>query len=794
MVTAGLGINVSGVWSKPLQRMGLNLLVWGLGAALLALLTHWSGLPDSPAEGLFAVNGAASPQGWRFLLYALMPLGFILVALGGEFLAGWISSHFSGPPTPLMMRAISTWRKANQWAFIALPVLMATVVWHGFLGDWALVAGLVWFASLGVQAVFAGRLLWVAAGEVPWRVMAPKKADRLLAGGTALVFLCLFVCLNFWTAHTVSTCGDEQIYLVNTSRLLRAVGLAPHKLTDPQRLQKFYWGRWSKEFRAEIKGDFAFNVILAPGYKAAGRIGALATLSVTAALCLACFFWLLRRLAYPPRTALAATWLMGLTAPFLQMGQHVYPGALAALGVVLGMHLLLKFKEHYWPALAGLALVAGGITVIKDRFLASAAGLALAVAWLTKRQEGGLRRLVVLSLSVLVLGAAGLLALYSMEAFRPAVRHLLASAISPPGFKDLGLATLLALPALFFDQQFGLLIYCPWLALALAGVAFFWRDHHEAAVCSVLIAASTLTIVLIWRWIQWDGGFTPPGRFLAPLLPLFFLWTMPALRNRASRWWQGVLVFLAGASVLISLALSFMPIWRFHRRSGVNNLLAELGDLFDSVIYRFFPSFISYHAPDMLIALPWAALVAVLGLMLWQERKRGEDLNIALGSSWRLSILEATAGATVLLALLVVAGRMVPTWELAGNAMQRQGGLLYGTYYPKRVYLVLDRPGDRAWTRIVWGAHTRRITLVARHQLVREKPVNEKEAAALNNSEMPVIRIAVDGKTLGEVRIRRGWGKYTFSPRLRPGVHTLDINYLFRKERDQVVIDRIILQ
>lgn len=110
---------------------------------------------------------------------------------------------------------------------------------------------------------------------------------------------------------------------------------------------------------------------------------------------------------------------------------------------------------------------------------------------------------------------------------------------------------LLAVVGMFGDQQYGLFFYSPWLALGL-GCAWAARRRlppHLWRGC-VAVVATLIGIVVAWRWIQWDGGFTPPGRFLAPtLIPLGL--------------WAAVLVARSGSridSMILSLAGEYPPV------------------------------------------------------------------------------------------------------------------------------------------------------------------------------------------------------------------------------------------
>jgi hypothetical protein len=113
-----------------------------------------------------------------------------------------------------------------------------------------------------------------------------------------------------------------------------------------------------------------------------------------------------------------------------------------------------------------------------------------------------------------------------------------------------------ALPGLFLDQEFGLLVYAPFLALAIPGALQLWkRDRARTLVGLALVAAAVATAA---SWHMWRGGFNPPGRLLVPIVPVLSVFAAGALGGglRAGAallvgWslWAGVLGGVAPALV-----------------------------------------------------------------------------------------------------------------------------------------------------------------------------------------------------------------------------------------------------
>ncbi len=94
-----------------------------------------------------------------------------------------------------------------------------------------------------------------------------------------------------------------------------------------------------------------------------------------------------------------------------------------------------------------------------------------------------------------------------------------------PALRDVGVR----LGGLLFDQEYGLLIYAPIYALALAG--FVGLDG--VLVRRILfVVGSYLALVLcpITNVHGWTGGWSPPARMLMPIVPLLAIPLIAAVR------------------------------------------------------------------------------------------------------------------------------------------------------------------------------------------------------------------------------------------------------------------------
>lgn len=256
-----------------------------------------------------------------------------------------------------------------------------------------------------------------------------------------------------------------------------------------------------------------------------------------------------RRLA--PRLAVAGGYALG---------SPVFPLTVSALGhVPAGMALFGAFAA-LTPA-DGASAVRGRRAVLAGLLLGLAvaieypAALAAAVVCACALWRARPRRPTLLHLLAGATAPLLLLAAYQQAVFgRPwdtGYAHLDPASVYAAGQAGALLGVGWPRPdvalALLGGPRRGLLVYAPWLLLALPGGLLLWRRHRPPAqaalgVCGALLAVNS-------GYAFWDGGASWGPRHLVPALPFLALLALPG----AARWPRTALL-LSGASVLLTLA------------------------------------------------------------------------------------------------------------------------------------------------------------------------------------------------------------------------------------------------
>jgi hypothetical protein len=738
------------LWLGLLPKVGLAV-AWAFFGGLVA---HGLTLPDSAAGALASHWGLNRPDGWIWFLRVLAPLGLLLMSLAGHCLAA------------VTGRAPD---RRDWLAYLVLPLLLGFTALHNSLPAWPLLCGLAYLLALTWQMGLSCAVLWQNSQH------GASLSHRQLSWGLGGLSLALYLALTLWVVQAVGTSGDETIYLIDADRLLASLGLSAGDAASPAKRLAFYWGRWSPALAAPLGEGWAFITLLAPGFGLAGRIGALAILGLAGAACLGIFTSLGLRLGYQRGTVLLAALLLGFSLPLLQMTQHVYPGVLGALLVTLGLRLLPALGGRSWQVLSALAGIGLLLVLVKFRLAPVALGLLL-TAWLAAWQRlpgwrrglawGGLAGAAIL---------AGLLgaALVGVPGLESLAREL-------KGIPKLHLTLMsLTVPGQLFDQQFGLLAYAPWMLLALAAMPRFGREQPGMLLYSAVIFCMGFGLLTLWRWLQWYGGFTPPTRYLTPLLPILALWALPALQRGGAWLWRLLVASLALLSWALAFAYTLAPQWRFHRRTGINNLLGWLGDTLGSVLHRFFPSFNEAAGVSWAPLLFWLALLAAAAVYLWRRPQPAPSVE---RPPWRGASLTAAALALLLVVAggLIGLGRTLPSGALPAENLLSSHSILHGDYYDQPVQLVLRRPGDWGQTTIIGGGPGHLTVTVRRY---RGTPAV---------GAPPVLAFLVDGKEVGRLSIPdASWRNYSFGLQAEPGPHRLRVLLASSNGRDAVGLDRL---
>ncbi|MCM3878593.1 MAG: hypothetical protein ND807_00655, partial [Vicinamibacterales bacterium] len=508
---------------------------------------------------LLGALGVAGPGAGvaRFgILPPLWLLPLLMLASGG---AAWLWQLSASTAAPLFFSLVVV----LPWLPFQVPD--AFLLWTGHITIF------VW------AAVFAGMCIAHGVRPPAWF------ADARRAPGIAALIACLlFVASGFRLAGLVPG-GDEPHYLVITQSLLNDGDLRIENNHARGDYREYFAGSLAPDYLRRGKDGQIYSIhapglpaVVAPAFELFGYRGVVLFLSIVAALGTA----LLWRVSYSLTNSAGAAWFGcvsgALSVPFFFQAFSIYPDGLAATILLFACAPLVQDarqigRGRWWAIGAVLAL----LPWLHTRFslLAGAIGIVLALRLVNSR-EG--RSLLVVLLTLPVVSALAWFGFFYVIYGTPSPSAPYGTYTqSAPG------NVLNGLPALFFDQQFGILPYAPVYAVCLVGLLALARRRLRLAIELTAIVVPYLLVTAMYH--MWWAGGSSPARFAVPVLPLLalpgaYLWK--EARHSATRA-MAIALLLASAGISLSLVVVDSGRLAYNFRDGYSLAAERLSPIVD---------------------------------------------------------------------------------------------------------------------------------------------------------------------------------------------------------------------
>ena len=284
----------------------------------------------------------------------------------------------------------------------------------------------------------------------------------------------------------------------------------------------------------------------------------------------------LDRLGHPEWIVLIVVSVAWLSAPVLSNSFLIFPEAFALLVTALTIREWAGPNRQWTARDSAIVLALGALPWLHRKYALYAAALLVVFVWRKRHALASTGRAAVAGNLLLFIAPQLALMLWTYHYWGNFAGPL---AIEGLPFSMAALRNGAA--GLLVDRENGLLCWAP--VYALLPAAWWLRRSHGAIWL--------LPVIALWlpsaAHDQWWGGFSPAGRFLVPLVPIFCFVGAILLERRVARW---IAVILTIPQVLIAAYGWQHARLLWPRGDGHNSVLsAVLG--FGGLDERWLPSF-----------------------------------------------------------------------------------------------------------------------------------------------------------------------------------------------------------
>lgn len=456
-----------------------------------------------------------------------------------------------------------------------------------------------------------------------------RSADRRTL--TALLAICAVPMVISALVHRYTRIpdGDEPHYLVINEALKRYGSIHVRPVYDSWAFTAFHPGPLMPHVAAPPNETLPWHGIGGPllwhvPYLLGGRTGVLLFMVAVSLLTVANVFWLVRGLGLEQRYALLTGVGIGLGSTVLTYTAKAFVEPLAALVVVYGFRVLSKAEMRTRDLLLVSAAL-GTLPWVHSRFLPLEVPLVLLLAWRIRRRNQWLAFLGPLA----ILTAA-------LFVYLRVVWHSFNPSINQAGDTSLlfGANPVTNLVVVLLDQEHGVLFSYPIFLFVLPGVILAAADGYRRILLQLLVIIGPYCAILLTS-PGWWGGWSPPARLWAAVLPAFAF----PIGYAVQRARHTLVTAAAVGCALVSVGLD--TLCRFSASNGFSadfDYLVPLGVL-EGLIHWHFTGYLpawNTRADAPWLFLWWGlAVVAFSVLVLLRARRALQDGPSAARTSGR---------------------------------------------------------------------------------------------------------------------------------------------------------------
>lgn len=247
-----------------------------------------------------------------------------------------------------------------------------------------------------------------------------------------------------------------------------------------------------------------FPFLLAPFYAIGERIGVVFFHALSAFLLFIITLVVSKRITASENISLLVTTMVFLSIPVFNFSVLSFTEIIGALILAISfLRIILAKDRDYW-----LVVLLGLLPWIHIRFLFLS--VVFFYFWLLNQQQKSTHKVLIY---VLLIISYFIFLKLTFGSFSPYKPFELLGHFPTQGNMSVNLINLL------IDRQYGLFINTPLFIFIIPGAYLWFKQNRKTFLMSSLL--TIIYIIPILRNSDWQGGYTPPARFLVVILPLW---------------------------------------------------------------------------------------------------------------------------------------------------------------------------------------------------------------------------------------------------------------------------------
>lgn len=403
---------------------------------------------------------------------------------------------------------------------------------------------------------------------------------RLLT--SLIIFLLIFSLGQFYISNTPPQ-GDELHYLITAESIVKDHDIwLENNYTDPQIDKHTVVGAGGHEYLYHGLG--AFPLTLSFPYYFLGRLGVTIALSALSVLLFWQISYFVKEVTNLSKLSFFISLVLFFSLPLANFTFLVFPEAVGALLVIFNLRCyFLRNKPSIFVFIS-----LGLMPWIHLRLLP--VSLFLTILWVFKfhlqKKKDYLYKLL---MTVLIIIGYFVFLQIIYGSFWPTTPYQILGIQTDTGNLVVNFINVL------IDRQYGLLTHTPIFLFIFPGLILWFRKQPKVVLIILAVTASYLLPTL--RYSDWHGGYSPPGRYLAMIIPLL----IPAVSFFIVRWKNSffkIIVFILGFWGILAFLINLLtpPNFGFIFKDGTSPYLRLLSSKIGINIHDLLPHFYPHQS------------------------------------------------------------------------------------------------------------------------------------------------------------------------------------------------------